>query len=205
MGLHTIVPDRESPADGGVGRYFLSVVLARAELGRRRVLSRWRSCNCRRHRPISAWRRRCRTARRCSSIAQIGEGHVLVFASALDNIANNLAARSRSGCRSSIRPTHEMGGIGTAPGNYKVGSFVELRTAKEKGVPVEIVGPGRQTAAVAGRIDQSAPRSSSRRRDFSTSAAPTAGKNWLRSMRTGGSPISRWFRRRRSNCGKIQG
>jgi hypothetical protein len=35
-----------------------------------------------------------------------------------------------------------MGGIGTAPGNYKVGSFVELRTAKEKGVPVEIVGPG---------------------------------------------------------------
>jgi hypothetical protein len=37
--------------------------------------------------------------------------------------------------------THEMGGIGTAPGNYKVGSFVELRTAKETGVPVEIVGP----------------------------------------------------------------
>ena len=38
--------------------------------------------------------------------------------------------------------TYEMGGIGTSPGNYKVGSFVELRTAKEKGVPVEIVGPG---------------------------------------------------------------
>ena len=34
-----------------------------------------------------------------------------------------------------------MGGIGTAPGNYRVGSFVDLRTAKEKNVPVEVVGP----------------------------------------------------------------
>ena len=34
---------------------------------------------------------------------QIGEGHVLVFASALDNIANNLPIQ-RSGCRLSIRP-----------------------------------------------------------------------------------------------------
>jgi hypothetical protein len=72
---------------------------------------------------------------------QVGSGHALVFTSALDNIANNLP----------VEPvwlpfldqvTHEMGGIGTSPGNYKVGSFVELRTAREKDVPVEIVGPG---------------------------------------------------------------
>jgi hypothetical protein len=72
---------------------------------------------------------------------KIGEGHVLVFTSTIDNIANNLP----------IQPvwlpfldqtTHEMGGIGTSPGNYRVGSFVDLRTAKEKNVPVEITGPG---------------------------------------------------------------
>jgi len=72
---------------------------------------------------------------------KIGAGHALVFASAFDNIANNLP----------VEPvwlpfldqmTDEMGGIGTTPGNYKVGSYVDLRTPKEKGVPVEIVGPG---------------------------------------------------------------
>jgi Aerotolerance regulator N-terminal/von Willebrand factor type A domain len=72
---------------------------------------------------------------------KIGEGHALVFTSAIDNIASNLP----------LAPVFlpfidqtaaEMGGVGTAPGNYKVGSFVELRTAKEKDVPVEIVGPG---------------------------------------------------------------
>jgi hypothetical protein len=72
---------------------------------------------------------------------KIGEGHVLVFTSTIDNIANNLP----------IQPvwlpfldqmTHEMGGIGTSPGTYRVGSFVDLRTAKEKNVPVEITGPG---------------------------------------------------------------
>jgi hypothetical protein len=71
---------------------------------------------------------------------QVGEGHAIVFASTFDNISNNLP----------IQPvwlpfldqlTHEMGGIGTAPGNYRVGGFADLRTAKEKNVPVEVVGP----------------------------------------------------------------
>ncbi len=71
---------------------------------------------------------------------RIGGGHALVFTSTFDNIANNLP----------IEPvwlpfidqlTHDMGGIGTSPGNYRVGSFVDLRTAKEKNVPVEVVGP----------------------------------------------------------------
>ncbi len=72
---------------------------------------------------------------------QIGSGHVLVFTSAIDNIANNLPVEP-VWLPFLDQTTHEMGGIGTAPGNYKVGSFVELRTAREKGVPVEIVGPG---------------------------------------------------------------
>jgi hypothetical protein len=72
---------------------------------------------------------------------QIGSGHALVFTSALDNIANNLPVEA-VWLPFLDQTTHEMGGIGTAPGNYKVGSFVELRTAREKGVPVEIVGPG---------------------------------------------------------------
>jgi hypothetical protein len=71
---------------------------------------------------------------------QIGSGHALVFTSAFDNIANNLPVES-VWLPFLDQTTHEMGGIGTAPGNYKVGSFVELRTAREKDVPVEIVGP----------------------------------------------------------------
>jgi Aerotolerance regulator N-terminal/von Willebrand factor type A domain len=72
---------------------------------------------------------------------KIGEGHAIVFTSTFDNISNNLP----------IEPvwlpfidqlTHEMGGIGVALGNYRVGSFIDLRTAQEKNVPVEIVGPG---------------------------------------------------------------
>jgi hypothetical protein len=72
---------------------------------------------------------------------KVGEGHVAIFASAFDNIANNLP----------LQPvwlpfveqmTHEMGGVGTARGNYKVGSYVDLRTVKERNVPVQITGPG---------------------------------------------------------------
>lgn len=71
---------------------------------------------------------------------RIGGGRALVFTSAFDNIANNLP----------IEPvwlpfidqlTHDMAGIGTAPGSYRVGSFVDLRNPKEKNVPVEVVGP----------------------------------------------------------------
>lgn len=73
---------------------------------------------------------------------RIGGGHVIVFASALDNIANNLPLEP-VWLPFLDQTTHEMGGIG-APANYKVGSFVELRTEKEKDVPVEIVGPNNQ-------------------------------------------------------------
>jgi hypothetical protein len=69
-----------------------------------------------------------------------GEGHVLVFASALDNVANNLPLQP-VWLPFIEQTTHEMGGIGMARANYRVGSYVDLRTVKEKNVPVEIVGP----------------------------------------------------------------
>jgi hypothetical protein len=72
---------------------------------------------------------------------RIGAGHALVFTSALDNIASNLPVEP-VWLPFLDQTTHEMGGIGSGQGNYKVGSYVELRTAREKGVPVEIVGPG---------------------------------------------------------------
>jgi hypothetical protein len=69
-----------------------------------------------------------------------GEGHVIVFASAFDNIASNLPNHP-VWLPFIEQTTHEMGGIGAARANYRVGSYVDLRTVKEKNVPVEIVGP----------------------------------------------------------------
>jgi hypothetical protein len=72
-----------------------------------------------------------------------GEGHVIVFASALDNVANNLPLQP-VWLPFIEQTTHEMGGIGAARTNYRVGSYVDLRTVKEKNVPVEIMGPNDQ-------------------------------------------------------------
>ncbi len=72
---------------------------------------------------------------------QVGEGHAIVFTSPLDNVANNLPVEP-AWLPFLDQITREMGGVGSAQANYKVGSFVELRTIREKGVPVEITGPG---------------------------------------------------------------
>ena len=72
---------------------------------------------------------------------KVGEGHVLVFASAFDNVANNLPLQP-VWLPFLEQTTHQMGGVGSARGNYKVGSYVDLRTVKEKNVPVTIIGPG---------------------------------------------------------------
>lgn len=71
---------------------------------------------------------------------KVGEGHVLIFASAFDNVANNLPLQP-VWLPFVEQTTHEMGGVGSARANYRVGSYVELRTVKEKNVPVEITGP----------------------------------------------------------------
>jgi hypothetical protein len=71
----------------------------------------------------------------------IGDGHVLIFTSAFDNIANNLPLQP-VWLPFLDQTTREMGGVGSALGKYAVGSYIDLRTAKEKNVPVEIIGPG---------------------------------------------------------------
>jgi len=71
---------------------------------------------------------------------KIGEGHVLIFASSFDNVDNNLPLQP-VWLPFLEQTTHEMGGVGTSRGTYKVGSSVELRTVKEKNVPVEIIAP----------------------------------------------------------------
>jgi hypothetical protein len=71
---------------------------------------------------------------------RVGEGHVLVFASAFDNVANNLPLQP-VWLPFLEQTTHEMGGVGSGRGKYKVGSYVDLRSVKEKNVPVEITGP----------------------------------------------------------------
>jgi hypothetical protein len=71
---------------------------------------------------------------------QMGSGHAIVLLSPLDNIGSNLPTQD-VWVPFLDQTSREMGGIGTAPGNYKVGSYIELRSAKEKGVPVEILGP----------------------------------------------------------------
>jgi hypothetical protein len=72
---------------------------------------------------------------------KVGEGHVVIFASAFDNVGNNLPLQP-VWLPFLEQTTHELGGVGTARGNYKVGSYIDLRTVKEKNVPVEIIGPG---------------------------------------------------------------
>jgi hypothetical protein len=72
---------------------------------------------------------------------KVGEGHVVIFASAFDNVANNLPLQP-VWLPFLEQTTHELGGVGTARGNYKVGSYIDLRTVKEKNIPVEIIGPG---------------------------------------------------------------
>ena len=132
MGLHTIVPGSRIAPDGGLGRYFLPGVFARRRTGAAWSSFRPPSCSCRRHRPILAWPRRLSDGSPLFIDRKIGAGHALVFTSALDNIANNLPVQP-VWLPFLDQTTHEMGGIGTAPGNYKVGSFVESAHGEGKG------------------------------------------------------------------------
>ena len=133
----------------------------------------------------------------------VGGGHAVLFTSPLDNVANNLP----------VEPvwvpfldqlTRELGGVGAAQANYKVGSYIELRSSREKGVPSKSPAPI-TSACSRSPNPRRPPISSSPPPASSTCAALTAARNWPRSIPTAANPISRSSRRRRSNCGKIQG
>jgi len=71
---------------------------------------------------------------------QVGTGHILVFTSTLDNIANDFPKHA------SFVPFIEqtaryLGRLESGPASVQVGSFAELRDAKEKGAAVDILDP----------------------------------------------------------------
>jgi hypothetical protein len=76
---------------------------------------------------------------------QLGEGRVLVFASTFDNVPNDFPLHA------SFVPFIEhtanyLARQEEGPSNYLVGSFLELRQAKEQGAAVEILDPKGQRA-----------------------------------------------------------
>ena len=71
---------------------------------------------------------------------QMGEGHVLVFASTFDNVANDFPMHA------SFVPFIEqtaryLGRLDAGPASVLVGAFAELRDSKEKGAAVDVVDP----------------------------------------------------------------
>ena len=71
---------------------------------------------------------------------QIGEGHILVFASTFDNVANDFPIHP------SFVPFIEqtaryLGRLDAGPASVPVGAFAELRDSKEKGAAVDVVDP----------------------------------------------------------------
>lgn len=71
---------------------------------------------------------------------RLGEGKVLIFASTLDNVANDLPLHA------SFIPFMEqsaqyLSGTESAPARYVVDSFVELRAARDSGTGVDVLDP----------------------------------------------------------------
>jgi len=71
---------------------------------------------------------------------QIGEGHVLVFASTLDNIANDFP-KHYSFVPFIEQTARYLGHLNEGPPSVAVGSFAELRDSKQKGAAVDVVDP----------------------------------------------------------------
>jgi hypothetical protein len=71
---------------------------------------------------------------------RVGEGRVMVFTSTLDNVSNDLPLHA------SFIPFVEaaaqyLEGVGAQPGAATVGSYIELRSAKDQGVAAEVIAP----------------------------------------------------------------
>ena len=71
---------------------------------------------------------------------QMGEGHVLVFASTFDNVANDFPLHA-SFVPFIQQTARYLGRLDDGPASVPVGSFEELRDSKEKGSAVEVVDP----------------------------------------------------------------
>ena len=71
---------------------------------------------------------------------QIGEGHVLVFASTFDNISNDFPLHP-SFVPFVAETASYLGGLDDGSANYTVGAYLELRKAREQGTTVEVLDP----------------------------------------------------------------
>jgi hypothetical protein len=70
----------------------------------------------------------------------VGEGRVMVFTSPLDNVGSDFPV-STAFVPFVEQTTHYLGGLDTGTSNFTAGAYVDLRTAKEQGAPVEVIGP----------------------------------------------------------------
>jgi hypothetical protein len=71
---------------------------------------------------------------------QVGSGHIMVFASTFDNIANDFP-RHPSFVPFVEQTARYLGRLDTGPPSVLVGSFGELRDSKESGAAVDVVDP----------------------------------------------------------------
>jgi hypothetical protein len=71
---------------------------------------------------------------------KLGEGRVLIFGSTLDNLANDLPLHA-SFIPFIEQSAHYLSGAESAPAQYVVDSFVELRSARDSGTGVDVMGP----------------------------------------------------------------
>ena len=81
---------------------------------------------------------------------KIGEGRVLLLASGLDNLTNDFPLHPVF-VPFVEQTARYLSGTESRSGSRLVDSFLELRTAKEQAVSVEVVDPGRPPAAFAAR------------------------------------------------------
>ncbi len=71
---------------------------------------------------------------------QLGDGHILVFASTFDNIANDFPQKPVF-VPFVEQTARYLGKLDQGPPSVQVGSFGELRDSKEKGAAVDVVDP----------------------------------------------------------------
>jgi Aerotolerance regulator N-terminal/von Willebrand factor type A domain len=76
---------------------------------------------------------------------QLGEGRVLVFASTFDNISNDFPLHP-SFVPFVAETASYLGGLDDGSANFTVGSYLELRAAREQGTTVEVLNPAGRRA-----------------------------------------------------------
>lgn len=72
---------------------------------------------------------------------QVGDGHILVFASTFDNVANDFPKHAGAFVPFIEQTSRYLGKLDAGPSSVLVGSFEELRDSKEAGTAIDVVDP----------------------------------------------------------------